>query len=156
MAAYYLDASAVVKEYVFEPGSPVVGEILDTEALHDIHMSDIGGVEVAAGLARRGRGRNSLSEPFQAAIREFQHDFDTRWLIVGTTTDLLHEARTLAIRHFLRGYDAVHLAAALEADRLATVAGERGLTSVSADTALNAAAEAEGLRVLDPTRTRPG
>ncbi len=151
MAAYYLDASAVVKQYVLEAGSSVVREILDAQALHDIHMSDIGSVEVAAGLARRGRERDGLPAQFQAAIREFQQDFDTRWLIVHTTAALLSTARVLAVRHYLRGYDAVHLAAALEAGHLARPEDGGDLTLVSADTALNAAGEAEGLRILDPT-----
>ena len=150
MAAYYVDSSAVVKRYVSEPGSTVVRGILRVEALHDIHMSDIGGVEVVASLARKGREGDRPSEQFRRAIGEFERAFDTRWLIVRTTAPLLSQARRLAVRHFLRGYDAVHLAAALEADRYAAAEGHSRLVVVSADAALNAAAGAEGLHVLDP------
>ena len=152
MAAYYVDSSAVVKRYVSEPGSTVVREILRVAALHDIHMSEIGGVEVVAALARKGRERDRPSDQFQRAIAEFEQAFDTRWFIVRTTPLLFSQARQLAVRHFLRGYDAVHLAAALEADRHAAAAGQSRLVLVSADAALNAAADAEGMRVLDPTK----
>jgi hypothetical protein len=55
----------------------------------------------------------------------------------------------LAESHAIRGYDAVQLAAAMEI-AAASLATGTILTLVSADTALNAAAVAEGLTVEDP------
>ncbi|MAF10152.1 hypothetical protein CMK11_06835 [Candidatus Poribacteria bacterium] len=157
MADYYFDASAVVKKYVVEPGSQFVSHILDFESEHNVHMSDIGAVEVAAGLARRGRDGDGVLAEIQGAIREFHADFDIRWLAVPTTPRLLLNARNLAVKYFLRGYDAVHLAAACEAHRVLRRTRDAGLIFVSSDAALNAAALSEELQVVDPTRlVEPG
>jgi len=50
----------------------------------------------------------------------------------------------------LRGYDAVQLAAALEANDERLANALTPLTLVSADTELNTAAQAEGLNVENP------
>jgi uncharacterized protein len=69
---------------------------------------------------------------------------------VGVTTDVLSEAMRLAERHYLRGYDAVQLAAALAVRRLQSPDDEP-LILLSADGELNAAARQQGLTVQDPT-----
>ena len=56
----------------------------------------------------------------------------------------------LATKHALRGYDAVQLAAALEANDESLANGLPPLILVSADTKLNTAAQAEGLVVQNP------
>ena len=56
----------------------------------------------------------------------------------------------LADAHELRAYEAVQLAAALELNGRWLSAGISGITLVSADQELNAAAAAEGLRIEDP------
>jgi len=56
----------------------------------------------------------------------------------------------LAERRGLRGYDAVHLAAALVVAEAQRRAGRPPLTFVSADTNQRQAAAAEGLLVEDP------
>jgi hypothetical protein len=55
----------------------------------------------------------------------------------------------LAEAHAIRGYDAVHLAAALELSAASLAIGTTVML-ISADTALNTAAAAEGLAVEDP------
>jgi predicted nucleic acid-binding protein len=148
VADYYFDASAVVKKYVLEAGSEFVADVLRFEARHRAYMSDVG-----AGLARRGRDGAGVLSSFADAIRAFHSDFDTRWRIVPTTRRLLLRARDLAVRHFLRGYDAVHLAAAVESSRIVEEVRGEGIILVSSDDLLNVAARAEGLRVIDPTRS---
>jgi predicted nucleic acid-binding protein len=117
-------------------------------------MSDIGAVEVIASLARRGREGSGLSSEFAAAIHHFQADFEGRWVEVRTTHLLLAKARAYAIKHFLRGYDAVHLAAAINADEALRASRDVSLVFVSSDKLPNTAARAEGLRVVDPTERR--
>ena len=102
-------------------------------------------------LARRLRS-GSLSAVHAAAARTlFRADFRTRFHIVGIRAALVNQAMRLAERHFLRGYDAIHLAAALQVHRRCLALGQL-LTLVSADADLNAAALAEGLLVEDPNR----
>ncbi len=152
MTVYYLDASAVIKRYADETGSEFVSEILAPSGTGDLHMSDVGGVEVIASLARRGRIGDAVAPDFADAIRHFQDDFAGRWTEVRTTPAILYAARGFAIKHFLRGYDAVHLAAATEAERTSRSAHDAEFVVVSSDGLLNAAARAEGLRVVDPSR----
>ncbi len=57
-------------------------------------------------------------------------------------------------RRPLRGYDAVHLAAALDLDRHLRHAGLPAVTFVAADAALCRAAAAEGLTVVDAAAVR--
>ena len=52
--------------------------------------------------------------------------------------------------HRLRGYDAVHLATALTANRLLTEGGEQSLIFLSADEHLIIAARLEGLEAENP------
>jgi len=66
--------------------------------------------------------------------------------VVAITPRLIARAMDLAEVHALRGYDAMQLAAALQAN----VRRRTPITFVSADVALNAAATAEGLPVDDP------
>ena len=54
------------------------------------------------------------------------------------------------MNHNLRAYDAVHLAAALDTQRVISQVESTELILVSADVELNAAATAEGFRVEDP------
>ena len=56
-------------------------------------------------------------------------------------------AAELAVRHVLRGFDAVHLAAAVT---LRDAVGSDGVAFSSFDTTLSRAAVAEGLVVLEP------
>ncbi|MBT3270182.1 type II toxin-antitoxin system VapC family toxin [Candidatus Poribacteria bacterium] len=67
-----------------------------------------------------------------------------------TSSTTLDFAMSLARRHGLRGYDAVHLAACLEVNAIHIDEGADPVTLVSSDDELNAAAEAEGLAVLNP------
>lgn len=56
----------------------------------------------------------------------------------------------IADKHELRGYDAVQLASAIETDRLRRANGLSSIIFVSADNALNSAAQAEGLTIDNP------
>lgn len=79
-----------------------------------------------------------------------RRDFPLRFTHIAIGEDVIVEALRLAETYGLRGYDAVQLSAALEAN------GERigrelsPLILVSADTELNNAAQAEGLTVENP------
>jgi hypothetical protein len=81
----------------------------------------------------------------------FRADFGTRFLIVGIRATLVNQAMRLAERHFLRAYDAVQLAAALQVHRRCLALGQ-SLTLISADADLNTGDIAEGLLVEDPNR----
>jgi predicted nucleic acid-binding protein len=149
MAAYFLDTSGLVQRYVAEIGTAWVTSIMAPAAGNLLHVSRLTGVEVVSALARRARARSLSAAHAAAAKARFQADFTTRFHIVGITVALVKQAMALAEAHGLRGYDAVQLAAALQAQRRCFAQGQ-SLMLVSADAELNTAAVAEGLRVEDP------
>ncbi|GAB4535846.1 MAG: hypothetical protein Kow0063_20630 [Anaerolineae bacterium] len=154
MGSYYFDTSAVIKLYVPEAGSEWVERIVTQRGedgfVHVITFVKIGIVETAAALTRRQRlGDITLAERnrlYASFIRDVEHRFVT----LAVDDGLLLRAAELTQHHLLRGYDAVHLAAALTFSRQLTDAGLPGLTFASADETLCDVARAEGLIVENP------
>jgi uncharacterized protein len=107
-------------------------------------------VEVVSALARRFR-RGNLGEPeLEAALATAQSHIPNRFELIEITEETIVAAVGLAKKHGLRAYDALQLAAALNAKRVVFQIESIELTLVSADSELNAAAGAEGLNVEDP------
>ena len=142
----YADASAIVKRYREETGSPRVREAW--LAAERVFTSWVSYAEVHAALARKQRERGLTPAEFRTAA----HTFEGEWpaydqIAVNATT--LAAVRRLVRRHRLRGFDAIHLAAAvwlqseLQAPMEFWVADER----------LEVAARRERLRVVNPERS---
>ena len=106
----YLDASALVKRYVAEAGS--------AEVLEFIHQAEAVGTavisraEVAAALAKASRIQILLRDEAVSALKVFNRDWENL-VRLQMTEGLVSRAVSLAWDYGLRGYDAVHLAAAL-------------------------------------------
>ncbi len=150
MVSYYLDASALVKRYVRdESGVEIVDDILRPSPGKRVYTVAIGETEVIAAIVRRGRAGRGITAAAEEALRRCVAERGTVWRSLSITGDCVAAANGLARRHFLRGYDAVHLASALAAAQFLDT-HSLSLTFVSADGRLNEAAGAEGLAVLDP------
>lgn len=137
----FLDSSAVVKRYVAEPGSAAIRRLC---ARADIAVARIAYAEVTCALARACR-EGMLSESARdRLLDQLATDVDA-FQTVELRRSIVERTRPLAIRHALRGYDAVQLASALAIH-------ERGpsLRFWSADARLVAAARSEGLRASVP------
>jgi predicted nucleic acid-binding protein len=106
----YLDASALVKRYVAEPGSvEVKGLIADAAAVGTVIISR---AEVAAALAKAVRMNLVVREEGATALRTFNAEWED--LVRLQMTEILaFRAATLAWEFGLRGYDSVHLASSL-------------------------------------------
>ena len=150
MAHYYLDSSALAKQYIAEVGTGWVNRLLAAAAANIIYTALITGVEVVSALSVRMRLGTLTASHGQAALARFRADFLHRFNLVEVSGALVGDAMLLAERHGLRGYDAVQLAAALTAQQLRTSIGLVGITFVSADVRLNTVAAAEGLPVENP------
>jgi predicted nucleic acid-binding protein len=150
VAAFFCDSSAIVKRYVNETGSAFVDNLADLRNGNIILLARITRVEIVAAIARRLKGRSITNADAQNAIAMFQHDLSNNYFTIEITPALLSTATSLAAKHALRGYDAIQLAAALEANNERIANGLSKLTLVSADTDLNAAAQSEGLSVENP------
>ncbi|MFT5433178.1 MAG: putative nucleic acid-binding protein [Myxococcota bacterium] len=134
----YVDSSALVKLLIVEPGSEAAAEIWRSADLPVAARIEY--AEVRAALASAARGGRITKTQLRAA----KADFEALWMdfqIVEITKELTKLGGELAEAEGLRGYDAIHLAAAItaEADVLAT-----------ADVQLFEAAARQGLHVTNP------
>ncbi len=150
MISYFADSSAVVKRYVEEPGSLWVKSLFTLAPQQTVIIIAITGVEVVAALTRRTRSGTITVEDADSACRLFLADLQTDFQIGAVTEILLRQAIYLARTYGLRGYDAVQLAAANEANALRTRVGLDPIIFLSADNELNTAARIEGLSVDNP------
>jgi predicted nucleic acid-binding protein len=150
MAGFFCDSSAIVKRYVNETGSNFVDGLTDLKSGNVILLARITRVEVTSAIARRLKNASLTTAAAQNALAAFQHDLTNNYFTVEITPVLLSSAMSLATKHALRGYDAVQLAAALETNDERIANTLTPLTLLSADTELNAAAQAEGLNIENP------
>ncbi len=150
VGVYFFDSSALVKRYVVESGTAWVQGLTHPRAGNRIYVARITGVEVCAAIARRRRMGTIAPPDAIASLSRFRLDMDQDYRIVEITIPHLAGAMRLTDAHELRAYDAVQLAVALELNGRWLAAGTSGITLISADLDLNAAATAEGLVVDDP------
>ncbi len=106
----YLDTSALIKRYINEPGTEVVRAWL--RVADSIATGLLTRAETAAGLTRLQRRNIITQEDYKLTLEQFHLDWAIYQRIL-INEELIARADFLACQHGLRGYDAVHLAAAL-------------------------------------------
>ena len=134
----YVDTSSLLKLLIDEPGSDRVGLLWDTaDVLASVALVV---VEARAALAAAERGAR-LTAAQHAEARSGLDVLVEELTMVAVSEDLIERAAELAESAALRGYDAIHLAAAL-------TVGVDVLTS--ADAELCTAGARCGLHVANP------
>lgn len=143
---FYFDSSALVKQYIPEPGTQWVQAIVGN---HEVVIAEIGIVEVAAALSKRKRTGDLDQDTYEDFLEVFLQDIEKRYQVLGSVRNTFNLAVNLTRHHPLRAYDAIQLATAL---RLAESLDEEDiqLTFVSADARLCAAAERSSLTTVNP------
>ncbi len=134
----YVDTSTLLKLIIDENGSDRAMKIWSSADA--VASGSLIAVEARAALAAATRGRRLTEVQLRAAVAELEA-LVSDLHIVPVTDDLVARAAELADTEGLRGYDAVHLAAALTVE--ATVLS-------SADAARCAAAARHGLHIANP------
>jgi predicted nucleic acid-binding protein len=139
---HYLDASALAKRYLEEPGSRVVRTVLRRGRAAASRISQAELYAAAARAARQGVIDDGDRDRILARVEADFRDLE----VVEIRTPVVRLVPELCRRHPLRAYDAVQLACAL-------VLARRGaaVRFWCADDALGAAARAEGLPSSLPT-----
>lgn len=137
----YVDTSTLLKLIVDEDGSDRASSIWSSS--DSVASVALIVVEARAALAAAARGGRLSARGHRSAKTELS-ELISALHIVEATVDLIGQAAELAERERLRGYDAVHLAAAV-------TVGAVVLTS--ADTDLCDAAERHGIHVVNPLST---
>lgn len=137
----YFDTSTLIKLIIDEDGSDQAELLWRTaDSLASVRLVV---VEARAALAAAHRVKRLSSKQFTAAKAALSGLVEDLHL-VEVSEELVDDAAQLAEGEVLRGYDAVHLAAAV-------LVGATVLTS--ADAALCDAAARQGLHVANPLRT---
>lgn len=134
----YVDTSTLIKLIVDEVGSDraeLIWQTADSVASVSLVV-----VEARAALAAAARGKR-LSTTQLGVAQEELAEFVADLHLVEVTAELIESGAQLAESESLRGYDAVHLAAALFVD---------AAILTSADSDLCAAAGRQGLHVANP------
>ena len=137
----YFDSSALVKRYVEEQGSSDVLDWMDDSDLNGTVL--VTRAEVAAAITRAVRMRYVSQEEARQFLEIFRKEWSGFHRLPVTET-LVARADALACEHALRGYDSIHLAAALTWQELLDVP----VTLVTYDRELAETARASGMAVL--------
>lgn len=143
----YADSSVIVKRYYEEPGSD---RVRARWALSErVFTSRVAYAEVHAALARKRREGGLSATLYRRSATAFEAQWPAYDHVHVDSTTLAH-VRRLVRRYPLRGYDALHLAAALW---LRTAVG-RSLEFWVADDRLGRAALRERITVVNPESER--
>jgi predicted nucleic acid-binding protein len=135
----YLDTSVAVKLYVLEQGTSEATAAVAGSSV--VATSRVAYAEAMAAFARKLREREFTSRVYEQVRRDFRRDWDS-YFIVEVSQQTVELAGELAKRRKLRGFDAIHLASALQLQRHTNAR----LDFFSADLNLQKAARSEGLK----------
>lgn len=133
----YLETSSLVKLYVREGDSEAVRELV--EVANIVATSIVAYAEARAAFARKFREKGISA----AAYRTVKDSLETDWprfFVLNLSERTVQTAGELAERYGLRGFDAIHLAAATDL----RVGGTPGVRFETADVRLREAARREG------------
>ena len=134
----YVDTSSLLKLVIEEEGSDRAELVWDTaDALASVALVVVEARAALAAAARGARLTSDQHEEAETALSELTGDLH----LVEVTDDLILRAADLAEVEALRGYDAVHLAAALHLE---------AAVLTSADQALCEAAARNGMHTANP------
>ncbi|MFQ5694586.1 MAG: type II toxin-antitoxin system VapC family toxin [Terriglobia bacterium] len=149
----YLDASALVKRYVQEPGSEAID--LRFARAERIHTSLLSYAEVLAALGRKYHRGELQSSAFRRARDKFLRDFVLLLDVLDMDTTTLVALPGLVERYPIRGADAVHLSSALWLRDMVLMvpefaAGNVAVEFCTSDRRLSEFARDSGLAVVAP------
>jgi predicted nucleic acid-binding protein len=154
MAMYYLDTSALVKEYVAEVGHSWVRALCRPKAGNTLFVSQLTSIELEVALIRKASERTIAEADRDKSIALFRRHLRQRYTVVAITSGVCDGARSLVrlagLPHPLRTYDAIHLASAQIIRAALSNQGAGILTFSAADRRLLAIAHHIGMPIDNP------
>ena len=146
MSSYFIDTSALAKNYLTETGSTWIQNLIAPAAGNVIVICELTPVEYFSYLARRLREKTLNTTHIAVLQTAFLKDYQDHFLSVELEKPILIQARNLVTKYPSRPPDAIQLACALDAINTLKVP----LTFICADNALLATATAEGFATDNP------
>ena len=147
MALYYLEASALVKLYVREPGTDRVLALAARSSENRLAVLALTQVEVRSAIRRRERNGEIPAVVASQLLESLKRHLEGRFVTQAITDFVLDIASELVDRYALRAFDAIQLAGFMA---MRNSAGTEMPVFVCSDQTLLAAARQEGTPVLDP------
>lgn len=133
----YVDTSVLIKLIIEESGSAAAAELWD--ASDTLTAARIGYVEARAAIAAARRGERLTARQTRNAKTSLD-DLLSQLTVVEVSAGLVVAAAELAEDHGLRGYDAVHLAAAIEIGADIVASSDHELLRAAAQVGLHVSA----------------
>ena len=149
--SFYVDASALAKRYIPEPGSALVNAILDAVPPGRLIVLNIGMGEIVSILVRK-RNAGVISQAyFDQAIANFETEIIRSADVnkASVPSRLVTGSLPLIVAHSINSTDAITLKSALAIARRLRAAGD-DLALVASDQRLLRAAQADGLLRFNP------
>jgi predicted nucleic acid-binding protein len=146
----YVETSALIKKYIQEVGSDVIGELFEHQSTIGLFsISVLATLELKSALARLQRGGRITDPDRNDLLAEFWSDSTLFSIAMSVDNLLLDEAGEFLDKSALRTLDAMHFASAMRLKSLAERTDET-LVMVTSDLELVSAWEAEGFVTINP------
>jgi predicted nucleic acid-binding protein len=148
----YFDSSALIKHYVQETGSEIIGHKLEDEqkASRPVFTSVLTFTEIEAALSRRAKDNSVAPREYVRARMKFESD----WVLGLSPIDLgpgvLAIVRGVVDQFALKGADVVHLASAIWLRDMTGMHVKEAVSFLSSDKRLAKAAVKSGFEVFNP------
>lgn len=150
MSIYYLDTSALMKRYIPERGTEWINQLLASTEPARFISSALVTLELTTAMSRGEREKRISKAHRDRLAAQASQECDALLLQTGVSTEIIIEARELALRYPLRAYDAIHLATAIAVRGQASVLAVSPPVFVAADMTLLSAAQKEGFATENP------
>jgi predicted nucleic acid-binding protein len=147
---YYLDSSAIVKLYIEEAGSGWLEGVVVHSKPDQLFISALAGIEVLSALTRRFRANDIPEQDYQIVRDEFLMDYQNLFTQISITSKILSDAMILISKYYLRAYDSLQLATAIELQEIIPPGMNQEVTFICADKQLLDIAQKEGLNIENP------
>ncbi len=122
----------------------------DPKQGHDLYTVRLTAPELVAALFRKARTGSISAADATSAAQLFRLDWRHSYLVLDATGPVTERAMDLAAAHGVRGYDAVHLAAAFIMQDRRVAMNLSPVTFISADDDQRSVANIEGLLIENP------
>ncbi len=145
----FWDASALVKAYTEEEGTPNVAGAM---ALRDVRgfVTDFVALEVISALGKKHRSNQISKKVYRGAIDEFRRDFAIGFDVLEVEKSTREHSHRLAQKYHRLGTSALDILHLASASRAAALCHPHPLVMLCADKPLLTAARNEGFGVYNP------